>query len=137
LAVDAEGFSTFGDLGWLDEDGYLYIADRRSDLIVTGGANVYPAEVEVVLAEHRGVADAVVVGIPDAEWGQRVHAIVEPVDRLRPPAAKDLHAYVRTRLAAYKVPKSIEIVERIPRTDAGKVNRSAMAAIRSSPVDQS
>jgi bile acid-coenzyme A ligase len=134
LAVDSEGYSTFGDLGWLDEDGYIYIADRRSDLIVTGGANVYPAEVEVVLTEHRGIADVVVVGIPDPEWGQRVHAIVEPLDRLSPPACEELRAHVRARLAAYKVPKSIEIVEHVPHSDAGKVNRSAMAAARSGPT---
>jgi bile acid-coenzyme A ligase len=131
LAVDDEGFATFGDLGWLDDDGYLYIADRRSDMIVTGGANVYPAEVETVLAEHRGVADVVVVGIPDADWGHRVHAIVEPADHTMPPDHDELRAHVRARLAAYKVPKSVEIVEHIGRTDAGKVNRTSMAAARS------
>jgi bile acid-coenzyme A ligase len=134
FAVDGEGFATFGDLGWLDEDGYLFIADRRSDMIVTGGANVFPAEVELALAEHRGVADCVVIGIPDAEWGHRVHAIVEPADRADPPAAEDLRAHVRARLAAYKVPKTVEIVDRIPRNDAGKLNRAALADARSPVV---
>lgn len=130
LAVDEEGFSTFGDLGWLDDDGYLYIADRRVDMIVTGGANVYPAEVELALSEHRGVADSVVVGLPDADWGQRVHAIVEPVAGQVTPTAEQLMAHVRERLAAYKVPKSVELVDRIPRTEAGKINRAMLAADR-------
>jgi bile acid-coenzyme A ligase len=130
LEVDADGFTTLGDLGWVDEDGYLYLADRRVDMIVTGGANVYPAEVELALAEHRSVADVVVVGLPDDEWGHRVHAIVQPVDTQSPPAPEELRAHVRAMIAAYKVPKSIEIVELIPRTDAGKINRAALAAQR-------
>ena len=131
MAVTEDGFTTYGDLGWLDEDGYLYIADRRVDMVITGGANVYPAEVETVLAEHRGVADVVVVGIPDQDWGHRVHAIVEPADHTTPPDHDELRAHVRARLAAYKVPKSVEIVEHIGRTDTGKVNRTSMAAARS------
>ena len=134
FGVDGEGFSTFGDLGWLDEDGYLFVADRRVDMIVTGGANVFPAEVELALAEHRGVADCVVIGIPDVEWGQRVHAIVEPVDPSDPPTAEELRAHVRERLAAYKVPKAVEIVDRIPRNDAGKLSRAALAGARSPAV---
>ncbi|MDT5091663.1 MAG: bile acid-coenzyme ligase [Mycobacterium sp.] len=134
FAVDGEGFATLGDLGWLDEDGYLFIADRRSDMIVTGGANVFPAEVELALAEHRGVADCVVVGIADAEWGQRVHAIVEPADPADPPTAEALRTHVRERLAAYKVPKTVEIVDRIPRNDAGKLSRAALAGARSPAV---
>lgn len=130
LSVDEEGFSTLGDLGWLDDDGYLYIADRRVDMIVTGGANVYPAEVELALSEHRGVADNVVVGLPDADWGQRVHAIVELVAGETPPTVEQLMAHVRERLAAYKVPKSVELVDRIPRTEAGKINRAILAADR-------
>lgn len=131
LTVDADGYSTFGDLGWLDADGYLYVTDRRVDMIITGGANVYPAEVELALAEHGEVADAVVVGIPDDEWGHRVHAIIAAVDISRPPDPAELRAHVAARLAAYKVPKSVEIVERIPRTEMGKINRAALAAARS------
>ena len=77
LPTTADGFGTAGDMGRLDEEGYLYLADRRVDMIVTGGANVFPAEVEAVLSEHPGIADAVVVGLADPEWGRRVHAIVE------------------------------------------------------------
>jgi bile acid-coenzyme A ligase len=121
-----DGFGSFGDLGYVDEDGFVYIADRRRDMIVSGGANVYPAEVEAVITEHRGVLDVVVVGLPDPEWGHRVHAIVQPTDAAHPPDADELRAHCKSRLAAYKVPKEFEIVERIPRSAAGKVNRSAL-----------
>ena len=78
ITVTEDGFSTVGDLGWVDSDGWVYLADRRVDMIVTGGANVFPAEVEAALSEDPGVADVVVIGIPDEEWGHRVHAIVQP-----------------------------------------------------------
>jgi bile acid-coenzyme A ligase len=129
LAVTDEGFATVGDLGWLDDDGYLYLADRRVDMIVTGGANVYPAEVEAAISEHPAVDDAVVIGLSDPEWGRRVHAIVQ----LRPAATLDadaLRTYVAERLARYKVPKSIEFVDEIPRSEATKVNRAALVAAR-------
>ena len=126
-----DGYTSIGDVGWLDADGYLYVADRRVDMIVTGGANVYPAEVESALSEHPGVHDVVVVGVPDEEWGRRVHAIVEPVPGVAAPTPADLDAHVRARLAPYKVPKAYELVDRIPRSDAGKVNRGALAAARS------
>jgi len=125
-----DGFTTIGDLGWVDEDGFLYIADRRVDMIVTGGANVFPAEVEAALSEHPQVNDVVVIGLPDPEWGRRVHAVVEPVDPSAPPTPEALEAFVRARLAAYKVPKGFEIVERIPRTDAGKINRGTLTSER-------
>jgi bile acid-coenzyme A ligase len=126
----ADGFTSIGDLGCLDDDGYLYVADRRTDMIVTGGANVFPAEVEAALSENPKVGDVVVVGITDPEWGRRVHAIVEPADAADPPTVEQLDAYVRARLTAYKVPKSYEFLDRLPRTDAGKLNRTALAAER-------
>ena len=125
-----DGFASAGDLGHVDEDGYLYIADRRIDLILSGGANVYPAEVESALADHPAIADVVVIGLPDPEWGQRVHAIVAPTDADAPPTAQDVIAYAKQRLAAYKVPKTVEIVPEIPRTAATKVSRSALLAAR-------
>ena len=125
-----DGFRSFGDMGYVDDDGYLYIADRRVDMIVSGGANVYPAEVEQALSESEDVSDVVVVGLPDKEWGTRVHAIVEPRDAARPPTAEALREFTRARLAPYKVPKSFEFVERIPRSAAGKVSRSALIAER-------
>jgi bile acid-coenzyme A ligase len=127
---DAAGFASFGDLGRVDEDGFVYIADRRRDMVVTGGANVYPAEVEAVITEHPGVLDVVVVGLPDAEWGHRVHAIVQAADPANQPTAEELRAHCKDRLASYKVPKGFELVERIPRTAAGKINRSALVEER-------
>jgi bile acid-coenzyme A ligase len=126
------GFGSFGDMGYVDEDGFIYIADRRRDMIVSGGANVYPAEIEAVLTEHAGVLDVVVVGLPDPEWGHRVHAIVEAADPAHAPTADELRAHCKARLTSYKVPKSFEIIERIPRSAAGKVNRSALVDERAS-----
>jgi bile acid-coenzyme A ligase len=125
-----DGFTSIGDMGWLDEDGYLYIADRRSDMIVSGGANVFPAEVEAALLEHERVFDAVVIGLPDEEWGQRIHALIQPGSLETAPSPEELRAYCRERLASFKVPKAFEIVERLPRSDAGKLNRRALAEER-------
>jgi len=91
---------------------------------------VFPAEVEAALSEHPGVADVVVIGLPDPEWGRRVHAIVEPADPRAPVTAADLDPFVRERLAAYKVPKGYEFVVQMPRTDAGKINRGALVVER-------
>ena len=125
-----DGFFTVGDMGWLDDDGYLYVADRRVDMIVTGGANVFPAEVEAALSEHPAVADVVVVGLRDPEWGRRVHAIVQPADPAHPPAPAEIIAFAKERLAAYKVPKTVELVEAIPRNDVMKFNRAALTEER-------
>jgi bile acid-coenzyme A ligase len=130
LPSTSDGFRTAGDIGHVDADGYLYIADRRSDMIITGGANVFPAEVESALAEHDGIADVVVIGLADTEWGRRVHAVVQLADSTQPLTDRDVIAYAKTRLAAYKVPKTVEFVEEIPRTAATKVNRSAMVEAR-------
>ncbi|HLM18077.1 MAG TPA: AMP-binding protein, partial [Acidimicrobiia bacterium] len=125
-----DGFSTGGDLGWLEPEGYLHIVDRRVDMIITGGANVFPAEVETALIDHPQVADVVVVGLKDDEWGRRVHAIIEPVDHDHPPTEDDVRAFAKDRLAAYKVPKSVEFVALIPRTEATKVSRAALIDAR-------
>ena len=130
LPCTPDGFATAGDLGWLDDEGFLYVVDRRVDMIVSGGANVYPAEVEAALFEHPGVADVVVVGLKDEEWGRRVHAIVEPVDKADPPTAAEIIAFAKGHLAAYKVPKTVEFVEQIPRSAATKVNRGLLVAER-------
>jgi bile acid-coenzyme A ligase len=129
----ADGFHSVGDLGWMDEDGYLYMVDRRVDMIVTGAANVYPAEVEAALSEHPGIADVVIIGLRDPEWGKRVHAIVQPAEPSLEPAS--VIAYAKDRLAPYKAPKSVEFVESIPRTEATKFNRAALVAERESPED--
>ena len=115
-----DDFFTAGDMGFLDEDGYLFLTDRKIDLIITGGANVYPAEVEAVLIMHTAVADVAVFGIPDAEWGERVHAVIE----LRAPADEsDIMTFCRGRLAHYKCPTSVEIVEDLPRDPNGKIRK--------------
>ncbi|NQZ98089.1 MAG: AMP-binding protein [Myxococcales bacterium] len=121
-----DGFTSIGDMGWLDADGYLYVADRRVDMIISGGANVFPAEVEAALLEHPGVFDAVVIGLPDPDWGQRVHALVQPLDAAAAPSVDVLRTHCRERLAAYKVPKAFEHVARLPRSDAGKLNRARL-----------
>jgi bile acid-coenzyme A ligase len=130
LPTTPDGFTSAGDIGHLDADGYLYIADRRTDMIVTGGANVFPAEVESALIDHAEIADVVVIGIADPQWGRRVHAVVQPADATRPPTEQAVIRYAKDRLAAYKVPKTVEFVDEIPRTAATKVNRSAMVAAR-------
>lgn len=119
-----------GDVGWLDQDGYPYIVDRRVDMIVAGGANVFPAEVECALIDHPAIADVVVIGLADDTWGRRVHAIVAPENPLAPPSADEVIACAKTRLAAYKAPKTVEFVDAAPRSEATKVNRSALVAVR-------
>jgi bile acid-coenzyme A ligase len=129
LVPTADGFRTVGDMGCRDDDGYLFLADRRVDLILTGGANVFPAEVETALIDHSAVADVVVIGLSDPDWGQRVHAVVAP----KPGSVVTSHeivAFAKNRLAAYKVPKSVEFVDEIPRSAATKVNRQALIAER-------
>ena len=130
LRSTEDGFKSVGDMGYLDDDGYLYIVDRRVDLIITGGANVFPAEVENALIDHPKVADVVVIGLKDPEWGRRVHAIVEPHDPADPPTMDEIRAYAKDRLAAYKVPKSLEVVEAMPRSAATKVNRGRLVEER-------
>lgn len=124
-AVD--GWETLGDLGRVDADGYLYLADRRGDVVLVGGANVYPAEVEAALGEHPDVLSCCVVGLPDDDLGERVHALVE----LAEPVPDDaLRAHVAARLARYKVPATWERVDAPLRDDTGKVRRSALRAAR-------
>jgi len=120
-----DGWLATGDLGYLDADGDLWVVQRRSDLIISGGENVYPSEVEAVLRQHPDVAQACVVGLADAEWGQRVAAAIVP----RPgtmPASQDLIQFCRQHLGGYKVPKIIRIVHALPQTAAGKILRRAV-----------
>jgi bile acid-coenzyme A ligase len=117
------GYETLGDIGWIDADGYVYLADRRTDMILSGGANIYPAEVEAVLDQHPAVRSSAVIGLPDDDLGNRVHAIVDAETAVDP---DDLLAFVGERLARYKVPRSIEFVTEPVRDDAGKVRRSEL-----------
>jgi long-chain acyl-CoA synthetase len=119
-------FVTVGDLGSLDEDGYLYLADRRTDLILSGGVNVYPAEIEAALLAHPGVADAAAIGVPHGDLGEVVHAVVEP----RPAAGDDLvaalHEHCAAHLATFKRPRTIELRGVLPRSEAGKLLRRVL-----------
>lgn len=130
VRTSPDGFMSVGDMGWVDEEGYLFLADRRVDLIISGGANIYPAEVEAALTEHPTVADVAVIGIPDDDWGKTVHAVVQPRDVTSPHDLRELDIHCRERLAAYKVPKSYEFVDALPRDDTGKIRRSTMATER-------
>jgi len=130
MVVTEDGFTCIGDVGWLTEDGYLFIADRRVDMVVSGGANVYPAEVEAALIEHPAVADVAVIGLPDPEWGARVHAVIEMVEGAAALDLEAVRAYCKARLASYKVPKSVEFVDRLPRTETGKLSRAVLIAER-------
>jgi long-chain acyl-CoA synthetase len=120
--IDAEGWLRTGDAGYMDADGYLYIHDRVKDMIISGGENVYPAEVESAIYGHPQVADVAVIGVPDEKWGEAVKAIVV----LKPgqqPDRDSIIAWTRQRLAGFKVPKSIEFVEALPRNPSGKLLR--------------
>ncbi|MDA0351137.1 MAG: o-succinylbenzoate--CoA ligase [Chloroflexi bacterium] len=123
-----DGWLHTGDLGYLDDEGYLFVSDRRDDLIVTGGENVYPAEVEAALTTHPGVLEAAVVGIPDARWGALVTALVVPRPNAAP-SADDLVAHLRVVLAGYKLPRRFEFSEEpLPRTASGKLQRHLVRA---------
>ena len=115
-----DGYVHTGDAGYLDEDGYVYVHDRVKDMIVSGGENVYPAEVESAMFGHPGVADIAVIGVPDERWGEAVKAVV--VRTPETDATEDeLIGYARERIAAYKCPKSIDFIEELPRNPSGKV----------------
>jgi bile acid-coenzyme A ligase len=130
-----EGELSLGDLGYVDEDGYLFLADRRTDLILRGGANIYPAEVEDVLKEHAAIAEAIVIGLPDPEYGHRVHAILELAPDVTP-SLPDIDRFVRARLASYKRPETYEIVRDQLRNDAGKARRSMIRDVRLTWLEQ-
>jgi bile acid-coenzyme A ligase len=130
LLSTLDGLQSVGDVGWMDDEGWLFVADRRTDLIISGGSNVYPAEVEAALVEHPAVTDAAVVGLPDGEWGKRVHAIVQYGSDAAPPGEDALDAWVRERLAAYKAPRSYEFVVTPLRADNVKLPRGELIAAR-------
>jgi long-chain acyl-CoA synthetase len=114
---------TLGDVGFLDEDGYLFLRDRAKDMIISGGVNIYPAEAEAILSSHPAVGDVAVIGIPDAEWGESVKAVVQVADGYSAgeDLAVELIAFCRSRLAGYKCPRSVDFREQLPRTDGGKL----------------
>jgi long-chain acyl-CoA synthetase len=114
---------TLGDIGYLDEAGYLYLCDRKSDMIITGGVNVYPAEIEGELSSHPAVADVAVFGIPHQEWGEEIKAVVQPAEGVKPSdeLATELIEFARRRLAGFKVPRTVDFVDQLPRDPNGKL----------------
>jgi acyl-coenzyme A synthetase/AMP-(fatty) acid ligase len=118
-----DGAFTVADLGHLDADGYLYLSGRANDTIITGGVNVYPQEVEAVLCSHPDVAEVVVYGAPNEEWGQEVRAKIVPAPDAQP-GTEELRTWARERLAGFKVPRSIEVVAELPKTATGKLKRA-------------
>ena len=125
---DPRGWKTVGDIGYLDEDGFLYLTDRRHHMIISGGVNIYPQEAENMLVTHPKVMDAAVFGIPDDEMGQSVKAVVqtvEPADAT-PEFDEELLDWLRDRLAHYKCPRSISFEAQLPRTDTGKLYKQEL-----------
>jgi len=123
----APGVFTLGEIGYIDEDGFVFITDRFSDMVVSGGVNIYPAEVEQVLERHPGVADVTCIGLPDDEMGERLVALVQ----LAPGAPEDpgsLLAWCRESLAGYKCPKQFRFVAEIPRNPMGKIDKRTLRA---------
>jgi fatty-acyl-CoA synthase len=134
-ARNPHGWATVGDIGYLDDDGYLYLTDRRHHMIISGGVNIYPQEAEDLLITHPKVLDAAVFGIPDDDMGQSVKGVVQTVD---PADATDefgaeLLDWLRNRLAHYKCPRSISFEAQLPRTDAGKLYKQQLVVKYSPP----
>jgi len=119
-SVERDGLVSCGDIGYLDADGYLYLNDRRSDMVISGGVNIYPAEIEACLLAMPGVRDCAVFGVPDDEFGEALAAYVEPEDGA-PLSEESVREHVRSRLAAYKTPSLVEFRDSLPREDSGKI----------------
>jgi acyl-CoA synthetase (AMP-forming)/AMP-acid ligase II len=120
--IGEDGWLRTGDAGFIDEDGYVYIHDRVKDMIISGGENIYPAEVESAIYGHPDVADVAVIGVPDEKWGEAVKAMVVPKPG-KSPDPQEIIAFARSRIAAYKAPKSIDFIEALPRNASGKILR--------------
>ena len=120
--LGSDGWLRTGDAGYMDSDGYLYIHDRIKDMIISGGENIYPAEVESAICDHPDVAEVAVVGVPDEKWGEAVKAIVvmKPGKKATP---SDIIGFARERIAGFKTPKSVEFIEALPRNASGKILR--------------
>jgi long-chain acyl-CoA synthetase len=114
---------TVGDIGYLDADGYLYLCDRSSDVIISGGVNIYPAEIEAALSVHPAVADVAVFGIPHEDWGEEIKAVVQPAPGARAGQAltDELLAYLTGRVARFKLPRTIDYADELPRDPNGKL----------------
>jgi fatty-acyl-CoA synthase len=133
-AFDAEGWFRTGDIGYLDEEGYLYICDRKKDMIITGGENVYPAEVEGVLLTHPAISEVAVIGLPDDKWGERVTAVIA-LSHNAALSIEDLDIFLSDRLARFKQPRTLRFVDALPRNPAGKVQKFALREMLLAPLD--
>jgi acyl-CoA synthetase (AMP-forming)/AMP-acid ligase II len=122
-----DGWVHTGDMGYYDEEGYIYIADRKKDMIISGGENVYPREVEEVLYSHPAVMEVAVIGVPDPYWIERVHAVVA-IKKGASTTAEELIAFCKKKIAGYKVPKSVEFVASLPKNPAGKILKRELRA---------
>lgn len=125
-ALRQDGYLLTGDVGYLDEDGFLYLSDRKSDMIISAGVNIYPAEIEAALSSMPGVEDVVVFGLPDPDLGEQVVAVLQ---MRKPEQARAVRAFLSDHIARYKIPKRIEFLSRIPREDSGKVKKRDVAAL--------
>ena len=126
-AIEADGLVTVGDVGLIDADGYLFIKDRVKDMVISGGANIYPAEIEAVLITMPGVADCAVIGVPDAEFGERLLAFIT----VQPDARLDetqVINWLKRRIAGYKVPRQVVFRDNLPREDSGKIFKKKLRA---------
>jgi fatty-acyl-CoA synthase/long-chain acyl-CoA synthetase len=120
MADQKSGYQTVGDVAYFDEEGFYYICDRKKDMVISGGMNIYPAEIEAGLEHHPDVMDVAVIGIPSEEWGESVHAIIVPREGSRL-TEQDIIAFAREHLASYKIPRSVSFTDEIPRTGSGKI----------------
>ena len=125
--IERDGLWTMGDMGYLDAEGYLYVCDRASDMVISGGVNIYPAEIEAVLITMPGVRDCAVFGIPDEEFGEALCAAVQP-DAGASLAAADVQSFLKSRIAAYKVPRKVDFHSELPREDSGKIFKRRLRA---------
>jgi long-chain acyl-CoA synthetase len=122
----APGVFTLGEIGYMDADGYVFITDRFSDMVVSGGANIYPAEAEQVLIHHPAVADVACIGVPNREMGEELKALVIAADPANPPDPAELIAWCRERLSHYKCPRTIDLVDDLGRSTMGKINKKRL-----------
>jgi long-chain acyl-CoA synthetase len=134
-AAERDGLVTTGDAGYVDRDGFLYICDRRQDVVISGGVKIWPAEIEAVLATHALVADCAVFAIPDPEFGQAPAAVVQPVAGAAV-TPEEIRQFLLARLARFKVPRRLEIRDSLPRDDSGKIFRRLLRDAFASAADR-